>query len=266
MHPFAALAVPAGSVGIHWFEQNAYALKDSRGMILQIDPYYPVDRPPDRFIHPEPPLVEAALPTDYVLMTHDHGDHTNPETVARILSAWPQVRCIGPQEAIERVVAEAGVPLAQTATLAAGETLSLGDVAVHASYSKPPAGDPAAGIAPPDVTHLGYVIEMAGIVLYNTGDCIHTLADLDDLIAPVAAMQPDIGFITMHPTEGEFPSFQGGVRLAQKLGLETAVPSHYSCFVKRDYDPQEWAALLPPGGPRSLIIPWNSHVIYRPAA
>lgn len=30
MHPFATLAIPAGSVGIHWFEQSAYALKDSQ--------------------------------------------------------------------------------------------------------------------------------------------------------------------------------------------------------------------------------------------
>jgi len=50
--------------------------------------------------------------------------------------------------------------------------------------------------------------------------------------------------------------------LAQKLGLKAVVPSHYACFVKRTYDPLAWAALFPPEGPRPLVIPWNSHVIY----
>jgi L-ascorbate metabolism protein UlaG (beta-lactamase superfamily) len=103
---------------------------------------------------------------------------------------------------------------------------------------------------------------MEGIRLYFTGDAINTFGDLDELIAPIAAAQPDIGFLTTHPTEGEFPFFEGSVRLARKLGLKTAVPSHYACFVKRTFDPREWAALLPADGPRPLIIPWNSNVIY----
>ena len=77
----------------------------------------------------------------------------------------------------------------------------------------------------------------------------------------IAAMQPDIGLITTHPTEGEFPFFEDTVRLAQKLRLTTIVPAHYECFVKRTYDPKTWAALFPPDGPKPLIIPWNSHLI-----
>ena len=268
MHPFAELAVPAGAVGIHWFERNSYALKDSKGTILQIDPYYPADRPADRFIHPEPPLIESELPTDYVLFTHEHGDHTHPETVARIRSAWPGATFIGPRDSIDRVVAAAGVASGQTIAMGAGESIFLEDaegvrsIVVQAFYAKPPAGDPAAGIDPPDVVHLGYVIEMEGITLYNTGDLINTFADHDELIDPIAALKPDIGFITMHPTDGEFPFFEGSVRLVQKLGLKTAVPAHYSCFVEHSYDPEVWASLIPAGGPAPLIIPWNSHVIY----
>jgi len=267
MHPFTTVAVPAGSVGIHWFEQNSYALKDSRGTILLIDPYFPADRPA-RFVHATPPLIEADLPTQYVLFTHDHGDHTNPETVARIRAAWPGAIYVGPAESIDRAVEQAGIAEQRTITIGAGESIFLEDaqgvrsIVVQAFYSKPPAGDPAAGIDPPDVVHLGYVIEMEGITLYDTGDCIHTFADHDELIEPVAALKPDIGFITMHPTAGEFPFFEGAVRLVQKVGLKTAVPAHYSCFVDRDYDPEEWAALIPAGGPTPLIIPWNSHVIY----
>ncbi|NLG51233.1 MAG: hypothetical protein GX552_14085, partial [Chloroflexi bacterium] len=108
----------------------------------------------------------------------------------------------------------------------------------------------------------GYVIVMEGVKIYITGDPINTLAEHDVIVEPIAALKPDIGFLTTHPTEGEFPFFEGSVRLAQKLGLKAAVPSHYACFAKRTYDPQEWAALFPPDGPQPLIIPWNSHIIY----
>jgi L-ascorbate metabolism protein UlaG (beta-lactamase superfamily) len=133
---------------------------------------------------------------------------------------------------------------------------------IHSFYSKPPAGDPQANIPPPDSTHLGYVLELGGLKLYISGDAINTLADHDELLGPIAALRPDIGFLTTHPTEGEFPFFEGSLRMARKLGLRTAVPSHYACFAKRTYDPKQWAALFGPGDPKPLIIPWNSHVIY----
>ena len=65
MHPLVDLKVPEGSVAVHWFEQSSFALKDSAGTIVQIDPYFPRERPADRFIHTEPPLDESALPTDF---------------------------------------------------------------------------------------------------------------------------------------------------------------------------------------------------------
>jgi L-ascorbate metabolism protein UlaG (beta-lactamase superfamily) len=132
----------------------------------------------------------------------------------------------------------------------------------HTVYSKPPDGDARAGISPPDVAHLGYVIEADGLRLYFTGDPINTFSEHDGLVEAVAALKPDIGFMTTHPTEGEFPFFDGCVSMAKRIGLKTVVPAHRSCFVKRDYDPKEWAAKFSPDGPRPFIIPWNSHTIY----
>ena len=262
MHPFAALQVPEGHIGIHWFEQNAYALKDSQGSIALIDPYFPHERPAERFIRSEPPVIESDLPTRYVLMTHAHGDHTNSETIARIHAAWPEARYVGPGESIDQILRDTEVEASQTSVIAAGETASMGDMVVHAVYSKPPEGDPDAGIEPPNAVHLGFIIQIEGIRVYVTGDAINNLADRDDLVAPVRALKPDIGFLTTHPTEGEFPFFEGSILLAQRIGLKAAVPSHYACFVKRTYDPQKWAALFPPDGPKPLVIPWNSHIVY----
>jgi len=262
MHPLSKLTVPKGSVGIHWFEQNAYALVDSKGTIVLVDPYFPTERSMERFIRPKPPVVEAELPTSCVLLTHAHGDHTNTETVSRIRAAWPECVYVGPVESIDQIVSEAGVDAAYTRVIVAGGSVAVGDMRVYASYAKPPQGDPEAGITGPRVAHLSLVIEIEGHRIYVTGDAINNLADHDELLGPVAALRPDIGFLTTHPTEGEFPYFEGIVRIAKKVGLTTAVPSHYACFAKRTYDPNELAALLKEADVEPLIIPWNSHVVY----
>ena len=162
MHPINALEVPTGSVGIHWFEQSSYALKASDGTVVLIDPYFPRERPAEKFIHPNPPVDEAQVRTDWVLLTHNHSDHTCIESLLRIHQAWPQARFVGPVESVQAVV-DAGIPKESTTTVRAGDRVLLGSVEVHAVYAKPPEGDPDRGIAPPDVTHLGYVIDAGGV-------------------------------------------------------------------------------------------------------
>ena len=48
--------------------------------------------------------------------------------------------------------------------------------------------------------------------------------------------------------------------LARKLGAKSALPSHYRCLVKRDCDPEAWAALTPAGGAKPPAIPCNSNL------
>ena len=55
MHPFESLVVREDAVGIHWFGQSTFGLKDAQGTIVQVDPYYPHERPADRFIHAAAP-------------------------------------------------------------------------------------------------------------------------------------------------------------------------------------------------------------------
>lgn len=262
MHPFASLDVRKGCVGIHWFEQNSYAVKDHAGTIILIDPYFPHVRPPEIFVHTEPPLDESKLPVNFVLLTHAHRDHTCSETLGRINEHWKQVVFIGPKESITQILNDIGVEAIRTIEVNAGDTVEAGTMKVHVVYAKPPEGDPKAGIPKPDVTHLGYVIEADGIRLYFSGDEINNFAEHDELIRPIAELKPDIGFITTHPTEGEFPYFEGSVKMAQEIGLKTVVPAHYACFVKRNFDPEEWAKKFPPTGPKPLVIPPNSFITY----
>lgn len=266
MHSFTTLNVPAGALGIHWFGQSTYALKDAAGTIIQVDPHYPSERPAERFIHITKPLDESTLPTNYVLLTHDHSDHTHPESCLAIHKSFPNCQFIGPVESTNNL-RENGIAPERLTTIEVGDVGQLEGFTVHVVYAKPPQGEPGAGIKPPDVQHFGYVIESGSgdekVSAYISGDPILTFADLDELTEPIAKLRPDVGILTTHPSEGEFPLFAGSAKMAQKIGLKTAVPSHYQCFVKRNYDPQTWVAAFPLDGPELLIIPYNHSVVYR---
>jgi len=253
--------VPQGRVGIHWFGQSSYALQDPDGTIVQVDPYFPRERPADRFVHADPPLDESELKTDYVLLTHDHGDHTCMESLLRIREGFPDCRYVGPPESVSRL-AEGGIPTDLLSEVTAGDSVETGTMKATAVWAKPMTGDPAADIKPPDVQHLGYVVEAGPIRVYISGDPINTFADHDELIDPIAELKPHIGLLTTHPTEGEFPFSAGSIETALKLGLAAAVPSHYSCFVSRDYDPGEWAAMFPEQGPEPIIIEYDGSIVF----
>ncbi len=262
MHLLVDLNVPKGSIAVHWFEQSSFAVKDSAGTIIQIDPYFPRERPAARFIHTTTPLDESTLPTDFVLLTHAHGDHTCSESINRIWETSNATRFVGPEESVRQILAETNVGSSHISEICAGESARLNSLTVHAVYAKPPEGDASVDIAPPDVTHLGYVIVSGGVILYFSGDPINNFAEHDALISAVAAYEPHIGFLTSHPTEGEFPFYDGCVKMATRIGLKHAVPGHRACFVTRDYDPNEWASNFPVGGPEPLIIQRNSHIVY----
>ena len=265
MHPFEDLIVPENGVGIHWFGQNSFGLKDPAGTIVQVDPYYPRARLAERFVHTRPPLNEESLRTDYILLTHNHGDHTCLESIDRIRAVYPKVRYVGPVESGQSLQ-EAGIPAFHFTTVAAGNQASMGTMKVHALWSKPPDGLPGDDIPAPDVQHLGYVVEAGQVRIYISGDAVNTFAEHESLLQPIRDLQPDIGFLTTHPDEGEFPFFEGSAKIAVELGLKAAAPAHYGCFVSRDYDPRVWASHLPAEGPEALIIPYNQSVVYVPGS
>lgn len=260
MHSLVKFHVPSGKLAVHWFGQSSFAIKTPKGTIILVDPYFPHDRPADVFIHREPPLDESTLPVHGVLLTHDHGDHTHLETLERVINKSPETVFLGPIESKIRV-GKLGVGDDNFTTVEVGSSYSIDDLNVHVVYAKPPEGDPDNNIDRPDVTHIGFVIESDNVRLYITGDPINTFANIDALVDPVKVLAPQVGWVTCHPTEGEFPFFEGCVKMAQRIGLEQIFPSHYQCFVERNYEPDAWASKFPKDGPKPRVVNYNDTVL-----
>lgn len=261
LHPLSTAVIPKGAVGIHWFGQSSFALKNDQGRVLLTDPYFPRERPPEKFLRPVAPVQESMLPGDVVVVTHDHGDHTCIESLERLRASLPAIAIVGPPESIEHMKRSGFDPMGLV-TMEAGGTIETEGYRIHAVLSKLPQGSPERGIQPPNCLHLGFVIEASGGRVYLSGDPQNNFGDVDALVDPVAALKPDLGLLTAHPSEGEFPFFDGSARIARRIGLKAAIPSHYECFVKRTYDPFAWAAALDGGVPLKIIIPYNGFCLY----
>jgi L-ascorbate metabolism protein UlaG (beta-lactamase superfamily) len=261
MQDFNALSVEPGAVAILWLGQSSFVLKDSEGTVLMIDPYFPRERPPQRFIHPEPPIEPDQIKIDAVLCTHDHGDHTHPETLLPLAGTWPQARFYGSIESADHM-RRMGIAPERVTRMDVGEKHEAGSWTVHVVSAKPPGSV--------DVEHIGLVMESGGVRLWVSGDPINEFAETPSLVEPVARLKPNVAIITWHPTEGEFPFLDGAVKIARLVGADVAIPSHYDCFTQRTYNPEDFAGAFEGSGtPRPeapvapVIIGYKGTYVYR---
>jgi len=254
----ADLQVAAGEIAIWWLGQSSTALKGSDGKILMVDPYFPTDRPPDQFIFPHPPLRGPDLAADFVFCTHDHRDHTDPEYLLSLLTHHQKTRLFLTQEGAERLRA-AGAPDDRIQVVKENDSVVIGRVQVTALASKTAEAS--------NTTHLGYVFKFDAGKLWHSGDMMRGITSIPELMDPVIAQRPDVALLTTTPDQGgemEFPPFSEAANLARRIGARVAIPWHYRCFVKRDFDPQGFVAQFRPGeATKPVVIEFCGYYIYR---
>lgn len=128
---------------------------------------------------------------DAVLITHLHPDHVDPEHVPALLAANPKA-----QVWVEPSVPDA-VPLERAEALAAGTTLTLGEITItgvggtHAEIHRDI----------PLIGNTGFVLSSEGEpTLFHPGDCLASVPGGVDVLAvpsmgPWAAMKETVDFV-----------------------------------------------------------------------
>jgi L-ascorbate 6-phosphate lactonase len=150
--------------------QVGVAFKGPTG-ILYVDPYLTdSDGEGGRLERSFPPPLEPEEVTNAsaVLLTHDHIDHTDPETLLPLASASPEARFICPSTSRD-TLEEAGLDRDRITVPEVGEPLEVAGAtatavpSAHTELERDPEGG---------YPYLGYVIEWNGVTLYHAGDTV----------------------------------------------------------------------------------------------
>lgn len=178
---------------------------------------------------------------DAVFVTHDHADHTDPDTILPILKNNPNCIVIGPQPSLDHLKGE-GVGGGQLRLAQVFKPETIGGIrftalpSAHYDLER----DSVTG----GYTYLGFVIEIGGKVLYHAGDTIlydgllENLSKISDhydiCCLPVNGRDAEreaMGIIgNLHPEES--------LELAQQLNTGLFIPTHNDMFTVNSLDPQ----------------------------
>lgn len=222
-----ATTVEAGAIALFWLEQNHFVVKTAASEVIHIDPYLTRAKP-EIFIHPEAVVTPDEARGDLVFLTHDHGDHTNPETVAAMAANNPQCAFVGTPEARERCLSN-GIDDARVSVIDAGQTLEVGSFKVTAT--------PAVSTGDNDATtHIGFVFDFDGVTAYFVGDTRKEPWTYGELFEPLRGMKPDVMIVPINEGYNN-PGPEGARWLVDLVEPKLIVPCHFDCFKHNTIDP-----------------------------
>lgn len=227
----------ANSDALHiwWLGQSGY-LFQYKGKRALIDPYLS-DSLTKKYEGTEKPhvrisekVIDPSLlpPIDLVSSSHNHTDHLDAETLLPVLQKNPACTIIIPEAnrafVCNRLQIEQDKPIGLNDGMTHKEGwISLTAIpAAHNEIDRDEKGN---------CHYLGYIINIAGMNIYHSGDTL-LYAGMEDRIK---AFQPKLALL---PINGNDPSRKvagnlnaaEAVQLAKKCGIQCIVPCHYDLF------------------------------------
>jgi L-ascorbate metabolism protein UlaG (beta-lactamase superfamily) len=180
---------------------------------------------------PPPIQPDAITNADYILCTHEHLDHFDPQTVLPALSASPQAKLVVPGWCLEPALKEA---IARERIIVARDTLTLPGTSLRLTCV-PSAHYAKEYDAEKGYRWLGYVIEWNGVTLYHSGDTIiydgyidilRALPPIDIALLPINGRdwfreQTDV-IGNLNPAEA--------MQLTALMGWDMLIPLHNDLF------------------------------------
>ena len=231
------------ALDLGWLGQAGFIVQTA-GRVILIDPYLSDSLATkyrgrefahERLMPPPIPLDEiggASLGRiDFVLCTHRHSDHMDPETLAAVTRQQPGCRFVVPAAEWDHALS-LGLPEGRVLPIDAGDTLSLGDgvtvkaiPAAHESIEQDAAGRHR---------FLGYLLTVGGMKLYHSGDTVvypglaATLADeaIDCALLPVNGRD---AYRASRGVPGNMTACEA-IDLCNAAGIPQLVPHHFGMF------------------------------------
>lgn len=208
-----------------WLGQAGYIVRTDAATVV-IDPYLTdsaaANAPEFKRLFP-PPLAPDALNANIFIITHDHLDHLDPETVRRY-PAKAETWFVAPRLAARRLP-DLGVPEKRIIRVEAGESRTVGTVEVRGVFALPTGADVL------DTT--GYLLRFAnGRTLYHTSDTAY-----HPLVLSAAPREPDVMLVPINGKWGN-PGPEQAAEFAAAVGPRFVMPNHYDLMALNAENPE----------------------------
>lgn len=226
-------------VTLYWLGQAGFVI-DAGPLRLLIDPYLSDSLARKyrgaRYTHvrmmASPIAPEQIGRVDLVLCTHRHTDHMDPDTLQPLAHAFPALRFVVPAASLAEAAQRCGVGQDRLIGVEARQVVEpLPGLLLRAVVSAHESPAPNA-----DGLHewLGYVIDVAGVRLYHSGDCV----PYDGLEGIVRDLAPDIAMLPVNGrdsarSQGGVPgnfSLDEALALCHSAQVPAMVAHHYGLF------------------------------------
>ena len=214
----------SGGLAVFYLAQAGFYFKTATGKTVCIDPYLSdcCERM-FNFKRMMPSLMTVAeLRTDFLVSTHSHADHLDPDLL-KYMKAKPATRFVGSPDCLP-VYRQDGITDERITVLPAGECKTIDDIEFRAVYAN------HGELAPEAV---GFLITLDGITVYDTGD---TSVCPEKIMASLGDVKVDIMIVPINPAFGN-PGTEGAVKLAAAVKPRVAVGSHFGMFIAHGGDP-----------------------------
>jgi L-ascorbate 6-phosphate lactonase len=213
-------AVEKDSIAMWWLGQAGFAFKTPGGEVVYLDPY--LSNAAERLFGFKrlavTPIEAEDVRADFLVLTHEHADHLDPDAVPVIAKNNPACRIAAPSGCDDGLTAS-GVGPERRVVMDANQSYDLGPVAVHTVPSDH--GDISA-------TALTLLLDFGGIRVMATGDTSMRLA----LCQPLFERKPDLILPCINGVFGNMNHIDAAMMI-QHARPRYAIPCHYWTFAEQ---------------------------------
>ena len=210
----AQIMYEKGDLKITWLGHDGFKFESGKETLV-IDPF----------------KLSHEAKADYLLLTHEHFDHSNAEDIGKVVKSGSTVVVAIPasKEELSKVKSKPK----EIKYVKPGDKVKLGSFEVQAvpAYNTNKYAAPGRHFHPKEDQKVGYIIKTSGgISVYHTGD--------SDFIPEMKGLKPDIALV---PVSGTYVmTSDEAVEAVASINPKVAIPMHYASIVGTKDDAQRF--------------------------